>query len=94
MLIRMETSARMKEHHIDGTSSLQVSKGDLHYSVRGQAYDLPTGSLWLGIKRRRISLHVQRLLQSCVTYGLAVLNPFGKTYRGTMNRTVEKCLLV
>jgi quercetin dioxygenase-like cupin family protein len=45
VLISMETSARMKEHHVDGTSSLQVLKGHLRYSTRGQAYDLRTGSL-------------------------------------------------
>jgi quercetin dioxygenase-like cupin family protein len=35
----------MKEHHVDGTSSLQVLKGLLRYRTRGQAHDLPTGSL-------------------------------------------------
>jgi quercetin dioxygenase-like cupin family protein len=46
VLISMETAARMKEHHVDGTSSLQVLKGHLHYSARGQAYDLRAGSLF------------------------------------------------
>jgi len=45
VLISLEASARMKEHHVDGTSSLHVLKGHLRYSTRGQAYDLQTGSL-------------------------------------------------
>ncbi|MGA7237263.1 MAG: cupin domain-containing protein [Bryobacteraceae bacterium] len=45
VLICMETSARMKEHHVDGTSSLQVLKGDLRYTARGESYDLKAGSL-------------------------------------------------
>ena len=45
VLISMEASARMKEHHVDGTSSLHVLKGHLRYSTHGQAYDLQTGSL-------------------------------------------------
>jgi quercetin dioxygenase-like cupin family protein len=45
VLICMETSARMKEHHVDGTSSLQVLKGNLHYSARGEVHNLQAGSL-------------------------------------------------
>ncbi|HLJ17727.1 MAG TPA: AraC family ligand binding domain-containing protein [Bryobacteraceae bacterium] len=45
VLISMETAARLKEHHVDGTTSVQVLKGHLRYSTQGQAYDLQTGSL-------------------------------------------------
>ena len=45
VLISMETAARMKEHHVDGTSSVQVLKGHVRYSAQGQAYDLKMGSL-------------------------------------------------
>jgi len=45
ILISMETAARLKEHHVDGTSSVQVLKGHIRYSAQGQAYDLQTGNL-------------------------------------------------
>jgi quercetin dioxygenase-like cupin family protein len=45
VLICMEPSARMKEHHVDGTSSLQVLKGDLQYTACGESYNLRPGSL-------------------------------------------------
>jgi quercetin dioxygenase-like cupin family protein len=45
VLISMETAAQMKEHHIDGTSSVQVLKGHIRYSTKGQVYDLRAGSL-------------------------------------------------
>jgi quercetin dioxygenase-like cupin family protein len=45
VLISMETGARLKEHRVDGTSSVQVLKGRIRYSTGGQAYDLQTGSL-------------------------------------------------
>ena len=45
VLISMETAARLKKHHVDGTSSVQVLKGRIRYSTRGQSYDLQTGSL-------------------------------------------------
>jgi len=45
VLICMEASARMKEHHVDGTSSVQVLKGHLRYSARGEAHDLQLGGL-------------------------------------------------
>ena len=45
VLISMETAARLKEHRVDGTSSVQVLKGRIRYSTGGQAYDLQTGSL-------------------------------------------------
>lgn len=44
-LICMETAARMKEHQVDGTSSVQVLKGHIRYSAQGHAYDLQTGGL-------------------------------------------------
>jgi len=45
VLSSLETAARLKEHHVDGTSSVQVLKGRLRYSTGGQAYDLQAGSL-------------------------------------------------
>jgi quercetin dioxygenase-like cupin family protein len=41
----METGARLKEHRVNGTSSVQVLKGHIRYSMGGQSYDLQTGSL-------------------------------------------------
>jgi quercetin dioxygenase-like cupin family protein len=45
VLISMETAARLKEHRVDGTSSVQVLKGRIRYNTGGQAYDLQAGSL-------------------------------------------------
>jgi quercetin dioxygenase-like cupin family protein len=45
VLICMEAAAQMKEHHVDGTCSVQVIKGHIRYSAQGQAYDLQAGSL-------------------------------------------------
>jgi quercetin dioxygenase-like cupin family protein len=41
----MEAGARLRKHHVDCTSSVQVLKGHLRYSTGGQAYDLQPGSL-------------------------------------------------
>ncbi len=46
VLISMQNSAHMKEHHADGTLSIQVLKGHLHVSVNGKSHDLPTGTLF------------------------------------------------
>jgi quercetin dioxygenase-like cupin family protein len=45
VLIFMETGARLREHHVGGTSSVQVLMGRIRYSTGGQAYDLQAGSL-------------------------------------------------
>ncbi len=45
VLICMEAAAQMKEHHVDGTSSVQVLKGHIRYSTQGQIYELQAGSL-------------------------------------------------
>jgi quercetin dioxygenase-like cupin family protein len=45
VLICMEAAASIKEHHADGTSSVQVLKGAIRYKTQGQEYDLQTGSL-------------------------------------------------
>ncbi len=45
VLICMEATARIEEHHADGTSSVQVLKGTLRYKTLGQIYELQTGSL-------------------------------------------------
>jgi quercetin dioxygenase-like cupin family protein len=46
VLISMQNAAHMKEHHADGTLSIQVLKGHLHVSVNGKSHDLPTGTLF------------------------------------------------
>jgi quercetin dioxygenase-like cupin family protein len=45
VLISMETAARLKEHRVDGTSSVQVLKGSIRYSTGGHSYDLQAGTL-------------------------------------------------
>jgi len=45
VLICMEAAARIEEHHADGTSSVQVLKGAIHYKTQGQTYNLQAGSL-------------------------------------------------
>jgi quercetin dioxygenase-like cupin family protein len=46
VLISMQDSAHMSEHHADGTLSIQVLKGQLRISVNGKPHDLPTGALF------------------------------------------------
>ena len=46
VLITMEKAAKMKEHHTDGTISVQVLKGEIRLNVHGHPHDLPTGSLF------------------------------------------------
>ena len=46
VLISMQNAAHMKEHHADGTLSIQVLKGQIRVSVNGKQYDLPTGTLF------------------------------------------------
>jgi quercetin dioxygenase-like cupin family protein len=45
VLISMEKAAQMKEHHADGTLSVQVLKGTIRFTVKGKAYDLRTGNM-------------------------------------------------
>ena len=45
VLISMEAGALIKEHHADGTSSVQLLKGHIRYSTLGQVYDLGVGKL-------------------------------------------------
>ncbi len=45
VLICMEAGAAIKEHHADGTSSVQVLKGAIRYRTQGQVYELKCGSL-------------------------------------------------
>jgi quercetin dioxygenase-like cupin family protein len=45
VLISMEAGSRMKEHHVDGTSSVQMLRGHIRYSAEGQTYDLEAMSL-------------------------------------------------
>ncbi|HZY61516.1 MAG TPA: cupin domain-containing protein [Edaphobacter sp.] len=46
VLISMEKDARMKEHHADGTISIQVLKGRIRLNVAGHTHDLGTGNLF------------------------------------------------
>ena len=46
LLITMEPGARMKEHHADGTISVQILKGKIRMNVGGKAYDLAAGNLF------------------------------------------------
>ena len=46
VLISMQNTAHMKEHHADGTLSIQVLKGQLRVSVNGKSHDLPPGTLF------------------------------------------------
>lgn len=45
VLITMEDAARMKEHHADGTISVQVLKGQIRFAVHGKPHDLKQGNL-------------------------------------------------
>ncbi|HTH53027.1 MAG TPA: cupin domain-containing protein [Edaphobacter sp.] len=45
VLITMEPGSRMKEHHADGTISVQVLKGAIRFSVQGKSFEMPTGGL-------------------------------------------------
>jgi quercetin dioxygenase-like cupin family protein len=45
VLIVMENAAKMKEHHADGTLSVQVLKGQIRFSVHGKPHDLKAGDL-------------------------------------------------
>ena len=45
VLITMEPGSKMKEHHADGTISVQVLKGHIRFIAQDKAHDLPTGSL-------------------------------------------------
>jgi quercetin dioxygenase-like cupin family protein len=45
VLIVMEPSARMKEHHADGTLSIHVLKGRIRMGIGEQHYELPAGNL-------------------------------------------------
>lgn len=46
VLISMQNTAHMKEHHADGTISIQVLKGQIRVSVNGKPRDLGVGSLF------------------------------------------------
>ncbi len=46
VLIAMEKAARMKEHHADGTISIQVLKGHIRVSTKDHPHDLRVGNLF------------------------------------------------
>ena len=45
VLIAMDPSAVMKEHHADGTISVQVLKGRLRFGAQGAPHELAAGNL-------------------------------------------------
>ncbi len=45
VLITMEPESRMKEHHADGTLSVQVLQGEIRFSIQGKSHQLREGSL-------------------------------------------------
>ena len=45
VLISMEKGSIMKEHHADGTISVQVLKGAIRFTAQGKRYDLPVNDL-------------------------------------------------
>lgn len=45
VVIFMQDGSRMKEHHVDATTSVQVLKGCLRYTTLGQTHELQGGSL-------------------------------------------------
>lgn len=46
LLINMENGSHMKEHHADGTLSVQVLKGKLRVNVAGKPHELNAGNLF------------------------------------------------
>jgi quercetin dioxygenase-like cupin family protein len=46
VLITMEDAARMKQHHADGTISIQVLKGQIRVTIQGKPHDLHVGHLF------------------------------------------------
>jgi quercetin dioxygenase-like cupin family protein len=44
-MISMEKGAVIKEHHADGTLSVQVLKGAARLTVEGKAFELKTGGV-------------------------------------------------
>jgi len=45
VLISLEKSARMTDHHADGTISVQVLKGSIRFTAQGNASDLRPGNV-------------------------------------------------
>lgn len=46
VLLSMERGAHMKEHHADGTLSIQVLKGKVRVNVGGKPHELSAGTLF------------------------------------------------
>lgn len=46
LLITMQNTAHMNEHHADGTLSIQVLKGRIRVNVAGKPHELGVGSLF------------------------------------------------
>ncbi|MGH9596844.1 MAG: cupin domain-containing protein [Edaphobacter sp.] len=46
VIVTMEPAARIKEHHADGTISIQALKGHIRVTVHGKQHDLHVGNLF------------------------------------------------
>ena len=46
VLITMEKSSKISEHHADGTISVQVLKGQIRFTAQGKTHDLTAGNLF------------------------------------------------
>ena len=46
VLITMEPGAQMKEHHADGTISMQILNGKVRMNIGGKAHELSAGNLF------------------------------------------------
>jgi quercetin dioxygenase-like cupin family protein len=46
VLISMEPGAHMKEHHADGTISVQILKGKVRMNIGGKPHELTAGNLF------------------------------------------------
>lgn len=45
LLISMEKGAELKEHHVDGSISVQVLKGSVRFATEGESRELKTGNV-------------------------------------------------
>jgi quercetin dioxygenase-like cupin family protein len=45
VLISMEKGSILKEHHADGTISVQVLKGAIRFTIQGEAHEVPANAV-------------------------------------------------
>ena len=46
VLVSMQSAAHMKEHHADGTISVQILKGKVRMNIGGKPHELAAGNLF------------------------------------------------